>query len=124
MAPRKHNWMWRRLSEGTGARKPRPTNYRQPDFMLNKQGQTVRFHVPHPTTPAIERFVAMTERRLVGDDYCVIWKGGDTFRVDDETVTTPARFYWEMVQGERLNPADVLYRDCKTPRCVKHKVKR
>jgi hypothetical protein len=86
--------MWRRLAEGQpGANKPkRAANYRRPDFMENAQGQTVRQHVPHPTTPALERFVALTERVLVGDDYCVVWRGGDTFRVDDDTITTPARF--------------------------------
>lgn len=123
MAKRKRNWMWRRLAEGP-TKERRPTNYRRPDFMLNKHGQTVRQHCPHPTTPAIERFVALTERRLVGDDYCVVWKGGDTFRVDDETVTTPARFYWKIVTGEKLKETEALYRACKTPRCVKHKVKR
>jgi hypothetical protein len=46
-------------------------------------GQIVRQHAPHPTTPAIDRFVALTDRILVGDDYRVVWRGGDTFRVDD-----------------------------------------
>lgn len=115
--------MWRRLAEGP-AQAPRPRrlpNYRRPDFMENAQGQTVRQHAPHPTTPAIDRFIAMTERLLVGDDLCVVWRGGDTFRVDDDTVTTPARFYWEALLGEKLGPHEVLYRACKTPHCVKHK---
>jgi hypothetical protein len=125
MAERKRDWMWRRLSEGATGEKPkRPTNYRRPDVMTNAQGQTVRTHVPHPTTLALDRFVALTERRVVGDDTCVIWKGGDTFRIDDDTITTPARFYWETLLGEKLGPNEVLYRGCKTPRCVKHKVKR
>lgn len=94
--------------------------------MTNAQGQTVRQHCPHPTTPAHERFLAMTERRLVGDDECIVWRGGDTFKVDADanTVTTPARFYWEMTTGEKLKKSEALYRTCKTPRCVKHKVKR
>src|SRR5262245_43371858 len=102
--PRKpaKDWMWRRLLASPAGLKP-ALNYRRPDYMLNKQGQTVRFHVPHPTTPAVERFIAMTERVLIRDDYCVIWRGGDTFRVDDDLVTTPARFYWEIMTGERLN---------------------
>jgi hypothetical protein len=66
----------------------------------------------------------MTERVLVRDDYCVVWQGGDTFRVDDDTITTPARFYYEMMLGESLGANEVLYRACSTPRCVKHKEKR
>jgi hypothetical protein len=126
MAKRKIDWMWRRLAEGPpGAGKPqRPTNYRRPDLMENARGQLVRQHAPHPVTPAIDRFVAMTERRVVGDDTCVIWKGGDKFRVDECTLASPARVYWEMMLGEKLAENEVLYRACKTPCCVKHKVKR
>lgn len=117
--------MWRRLEEGEAReRKPRPTNYRRPDFMVNKQGRTVRQHAPHPTTSAHERFVALTERVEVGDDTCIVWQGGDTFYVDDGRRTTPARFYWEIMLGERLGAHEALYRTCKTPRCVKHKEKR
>lgn len=127
MGPRKHNWMWRRLEEreASAQRRARVTNWRRPDFMTNAHGQTVRAHVPHPTTPAVERFLAMTERRLVGDDYCIVWKGGDTFKVDAEAniVAVPARFYWEMVTGEKLKEGEVLRRACKTPRCIKHKKK-
>lgn len=122
----KYSWMWKRLAEGAAASpKPkRPTNYRRPDVMTNAQGQTVRNHVAHPTTPALERFVALTERVLVNDEYCVIWQGGDTFRVDDDTITTPARFYWETLLGERLREDEKLYKACKTVGCVKHKEKR
>lgn len=122
----KRDWMWKRLANQATApdRKPRPVNYRRPDFMTNKHGQTVRQHVPHPITPALERFTALTERRIVGDDTCVIWLGGDKFRVDDDTLASPARFYWEALLGEKLRDDEALYRACKTPRCVKHKVKR
>ena len=56
--------MWRRLAEGPAGspRQRRPTNYRRPDFMEKALGQIVRQHAPHPTTPAIDRFVALTER--------------------------------------------------------------
>ena len=92
--------------------------------MTNSQGRTVRYHAPHPTTPARERFDAMTESVLIGDDCCIVWRGGETFRVDEETVTTPARFYWELMTGEKLKDHEVLRRACNTPRCVKHKAKR
>lgn len=116
--------MWRRLEEGE-ARKPRPTNYRRPDFMLNKQGRIVRQHCPHPTTPADDRFFMMIEYVSLGDDDpCVVWEGGDTFRVDEKTITTPARFYWEWRTGEKLKRTEALYQTCKTPRCVKHRVKK
>lgn len=41
------DWAWKRLREAAGEK--RPPNYRKPDYMLNAHGQTVRFHVPHPT---------------------------------------------------------------------------
>jgi hypothetical protein len=129
MAERKHNWMWRRLEEREAAsqRRRRTVNYRRPDFMTNAQGQTVRQHCPHPTKPVIRRFFAMTQHVEIREgDPCLVWKGGDTFKVDADTntVTTPARFYWEWATGEKLKDGEVLYRTCKTPRCVKHKVKR
>jgi len=123
MAKRKRDWAWRRLLENAPA-KERVLNYRRPDFMQNKDGQTVRYHAPHPTTPALERFTALTRRVFNGGDPCVVFRGGDTFRVDDDTVTTPARFYWEMTNGEKLGAKETLKRNCKTPRCVKHRVKR
>lgn len=124
MAKRKHDWMWRRLAENGEAvrqqqRSPRPVELRGDPSL-----RAPRHHVPHPTTPALERFVALTKRVLVGDDTCVIWLGGDKFRVDDDTLASPARFYWEALLGEKLRDDEALYRACKTPRCVKHKVKR
>lgn len=89
--------------------------------MTNKRGQQVRAHVAHPTTPALDRFFKLTKRVRVGDDVCIVWQGGETFRVNDDVVTTPARFYWEEMRGEKLGVSDVLRRNCKTPRCVKHK---
>ena len=111
-------WMWRELLTVQG--KPVTVNYRRPDTMLNEQGVVVRYHVPHPTTPALERFAAMTDRILIDDDYCVVWRGGRTFRVDDETTTTPARFYYQAMTGEKLRDGEPLKRACLTAGCVKH----
>jgi hypothetical protein len=102
MAERKRDWMWRRLTEQGAAQQRRPA--RPVELRGDPTLRSVRQHVPHPTTSPLERFVAMTRRVLVGDDYCVVWLGGDTFRVDDYTVTTPARFYWEALVGEKLGP--------------------
>lgn len=124
MAKRKRDWCWRRLEEPAGERQPRVANYRRPDFMTNKRGQTVRFHAPHPTTPAAKRFFALVKVERIDGVEHVIWRGGDTFRVDDDTVTTPARFYFETMTGQKLGPGDVLRRGCKIPHCVKHKEKR
>lgn len=120
MAKPKRNWAWRRLLESAPPRQ-RATNYRRPDYMTNAQGKTVRYHAPHPKKAAMRRFFAKTQHVRVGDDHCLVWTGGTTFRVDDETVTTPARFYWETYKGEKLEDGDKLRRACKTPRCVKHK---
>jgi len=125
MAKPKRDWAWRRLLGASGeGGKVKPLNYRRPDFMENKQGRTVRFHCPHPTKAAEDRFFALTKQvENYEGNPCVVWTGGDTFRVDDDTVTTPARFYWETMKGEKLAKNDVLRRGCKTPRCVKHKKK-
>src|SRR5262245_35973748 len=111
------DWAWRRLLEGASP-KQRALNYRRPDYMINAQGRTVRFHAPHPITPAIERFFALVRKIDVDDDECWIVEG-DTFRVDDLIVTTPARFIWQEVTGEKLLRGDVLYQTCKTPRCCR-----
>lgn len=120
----KRDWAWKRLLEAA-PEKEQKLNFRRPDFMTNKHGQTVRYHAPHPTKVPMRRFFAMckhVENRK--GDPCLVWQGGDTFRVDDDTVTTPARFYWEYFKGEKLGAGDKLRRACKTPRCVKHKEKR
>jgi hypothetical protein len=123
MARRKYNWMWRRLAEqGTSARRTRVP------WRIEYQGDPTlrqpRQHISHSITPAVERFNAMTKEVAIGDDRCLVWCGGETFRIDEATITTPARFYWEVVKGERLKDAETLRRTCKTPHCVKHKVKR
>jgi len=120
MTKPKRDWMWKRLLESAPPQQ-RAMNYRRPDFMTNAHGRTVRYHAPHPMKPAIDRFFALTERVDVDGEYCIVWRGGDTFRVDDDTVTTPARFYWEAMGKEKLGENDKLRRGCHTPRCVKHK---
>ena len=114
------DWAWKRLTES--ASEKRPMSYRKPDFMLNAQGQTVRFHVPHPIVPAVERFMALVRSVACADDAeedCWQWIGGDTFRVDDLTVTTPQRFIYQEATGEKLKDNESLYPTCQTPRCVR-----
>lgn len=124
MAERAKDWAWRRLAEAGEAVRRQRRERRPIELRGDPALRSVRQHFPHPTTSPIERFVAMTERVFVGDDTCIVWKGGDKFRVNDETLASPARFYWETLLGEKLAPDEALYRACKTPRCVKHKVKR
>lgn len=111
------DWAWKRLLEGASP-KQRMLNYRRPDFMTNAQGRTVRFHVPHKIIPAIDRFFALVRKVEVEDDECWI-VDGNTFRVDDLRITTPARFVWQEVTGEKLKRSDVLRQMCKTPHCVR-----
>lgn len=94
--------------------------YRKPDYIQNRFGQTVKAHVDYPRTDAAERFRKKTERVLIGDDYCVVWRGGETFRIDDDKVTTPARYYYEAICGETLTKGVPLVQTCTTARCVKH----
>lgn len=117
-------WMWKELRSEVEKQQSPSTPYRRPEYMLNKHNQRVRFHAPHPTTPALDRFMAKTLQHFNGTEHCLVFYGGATFRVDDNTVTTPARFYWEATKGEKLAEGETLRRDCKTPRCVKHRVKR
>jgi hypothetical protein len=88
--------------------------------MINKQGWAVRCHKAHPRTVAAERFAAMTEEVDCGHDLpCIVFTGGDTFRIDDDIVTTPRRFIYEYLMGEEL-PDDVRLRaTCKTPKCCR-----
>jgi hypothetical protein len=126
MAKSKRDWAWKRLKD-TAGEKDRPANYRRPDYMINAQGRTVRFHVPHAIVPAAERFMAFVEIVPGTDDLdCWQWFGGDTFRVDDKIVTTPARFIWRETTGETLGDGEALYQICKTPWCVRpaHREKR
>jgi hypothetical protein len=50
---------------------------------------------------------------------CWQWLGGDTFRVDEQTVTTSARFIWRKTTGEALGDREALYQICKTPSCCR-----
>jgi hypothetical protein len=126
MTKPKRDWAWKRFTEAAGEKK-RSTNYRRPDYMINAQGRTVRFHVTHAIVPAIERFMAFVEIVSGADDLdCWQWLGSDTFRVDEETVTTPARFIWRETTGKMLSDREALYQTCKTPWCCRlaHREKR
>jgi hypothetical protein len=120
----KRDWAWKRLTQAAGEKK-RPLNYRKPDYMINGDGRTVRFHVPHPITPAIERLLTMIRKVEIDGDECWVVEG-KTFRVDEEMVTTPARFMYQEATGEKLRPGDALRQTCKTPRFVRpaHREKR
>src|SRR5262245_39105432 len=112
-------WMWKQLADASGEQPYMA--YRKPEYMYNRFGQIVKCHSDYPRTDAVQRFIRLTERVLIGDDYCIVWRGGDTFRVDDDTVTTPARFFWRAIHGERLQDNQILRRTCQTPHCVKHR---
>jgi hypothetical protein len=112
------NWTWKRLGGGSSARLSEPV---RPDYMVNRQGWTVRYHVPHPTTEAIDRFMRHVKMADTGSDLgeCWLWQGGDTFRVTWDAVTTPRRFIYEYSMQEDL-PANVyLYTFCKVGSCCR-----
>jgi hypothetical protein len=94
-------------------------SYRRPDFMTNAQGLTVRFHVPYPVTEAAERFMKKVRKVELDDEECWQWTGGETFRVDEVKVTTPARFIYQEATGEKLKRGEEVRQICKTPRCVR-----
>lgn len=62
----------------------------------------------------------MTEQVDGGEDQnCIRFTGGDTFRVDDSTVTTPRRFIYEYLTGETLPDNVRLRMTCKTDKCIR-----
>ena len=80
----------------------------------------VRAQTPRHRTDAAARFLSLTEQRDAGEDLpCIVFTGGDTFRVDDFTITTPMRFAYEMVTGEAPPANRRIRRKCKTPGCVR-----
>jgi hypothetical protein len=112
------DWIWKKLEERE--RKPQWRGLSRPDYVLNRQGELVRYQTPRAIIEAAERFAQMTKEIDAGQDLpCVIFTGGETFRVDQETVTTPRRFIYEYLTGEIL-PDDVRLRTlCKTPKCCR-----
>jgi len=85
---------------------------------INMNGWIARRHTPHPTTPPLDRFMALIRKVEVDEDECWVFDA-DTFRVSGDLITTPARFIYEQVTGEKLVEAVELLRTCKTPRCCK-----
>lgn len=114
------DWTWKKLAERETSHS-RAGNVR-PDLMIGKDSRPVRFHADHPTTPAIDRFMAMIKighvsARETGE--CWLWSGGDTFRVSDDQVTTPRRFIYEHSMGEELPDNVILYTFCGIGLCCR-----
>lgn len=86
----------------------------------NAAGYLVRHQKQRERRGAVERFCAMTEQVEAGAETpCIVFTGGDTFRVDDYTVTTPIRFAYEMVMGEPPPQNKRFWMRCKTKGCVR-----
>jgi hypothetical protein len=85
---------------------------------IGMNGWVARRHIPHPTIPPLARFMALIRKIDVGEDECWIFDA-DTFRVSDDLITTPVRFIYEQVAGEKLVDVDELLRICETPRCCR-----
>lgn len=81
-------------------------------------GWIVRRRIPHHTIPPLDRFLALIRKVEVGEDECWVFDA-NTFRVSDDLITTPARFIYEQVAGEKLVDTDELLTTCKTTRCCK-----
>jgi hypothetical protein len=84
---------------------------------ISKNGWIERRHIPRHTTP-LDRFMALIRKVEVGEDECWILDA-DTFRVSDSLITTPTRFIYEQVSGEKLVDTDKLLQTCNTPRCCR-----
>lgn len=111
-----NDWTWKKLAEHE------PKHSRgdiQPDIIINPQGNTVRHHCDYKRTPALDRFTELIKKIQINDDECWQWLGGDTFRVDDDRVTTPQRFIYEEMTGEKLADQEKLVKTCRTPWCCR-----
>jgi hypothetical protein len=94
--------------------------YPQQRHYNHRAGHWMRDHADHPRTEAAERFAAMVKEVDMGLDLpCLVFTGGDTFRVDDDVVTTPRRFAYEHLTGEELPDNVRLRTTCKTPKCCR-----
>lgn len=112
------DWVWKRLEEKDAAAGSLPPERR--GLVLNRHGDLVRYQAPREIVAAAERFAAMTKEVDTGLDLpCLVFTGGDTFRVDDETVTTPRRFIYEYLMDEELPDTIRLRTYCRTPRCCR-----
>lgn len=61
----------------------------------------------------------MVRKIEIADDECWQWIGGETFRVDEVKITTPARFIYQEATGEKLRRGEKLRQTCKTASCVR-----
>jgi hypothetical protein len=85
---------------------------------ISRSGWIMRQRILPPTTPPLDRFMALIRKVEVGEDECWIFDA-DTFSVSDDLITAPARFIYEQVAGEKLVETDELLQTCKTPRCCR-----
>lgn len=111
------NWAWKRMGGGSSAR----LEESRPDRLFKPDGRSVRYHVPHPTTAAIDRFKKMISIEDRGDDCgeCHIFQGSNRFRVSDDRVISPQRFVLESF-GEVAETDNCYIRiACGTPNCCR-----
>lgn len=101
------NWTWKALAAGE----------RRPDKMLNASGLIVRYHAPHPTRSAIERFFDRIEEVETAAGVCWRWLASDQFWVRGQIVISPWRYSYELLIGAHV-PRGANFRWlCSTPRC-------
>lgn len=112
------DWTWKTLLRKSSARLSGPEH---PDTVLNRAGERVRYHAPHPITAAIDRFRRKIRLAPREDDLgeCWLWQGGDTFRVSVDLVTTPRRYIYEYSMGEELPANVVLFTFCRVGSCCR-----
>ena len=110
-------WTYKTLSERSSAR----LETRKPDTMINAQGYSVRFHVPHPKTPAIERFKVMIDHVDTGYELgeCHVFRGSFRFRTDADRVISPQRFILEETGEITASDRCRIVSLCKTPNCCR-----
>lgn len=113
------DWAWKRLLQKSSARL---SEAERPETMVNRAGERVRYHAPHPTTAAIDRFMRKVRMAPAAEGdlgECWLWQGGDTFRVSLDSVTTPRRYIYEYSMGEELPENVILFTFCNVGSCCR-----
>ncbi|MBO0863053.1 MAG: hypothetical protein J2P21_32075 [Chloracidobacterium sp.] len=111
------DWMWKRLAE-TASPRAFPT-WRRPDYLINRFGEQMRFQCEYPRSEAIDRFNGDDSPRPDRRGLLYRLHDGKRFRVDDDLVTTPARFIYQALSGQKPPESEYLFRACSTPRCCR-----
>jgi hypothetical protein len=117
MSKKSKDWTWKKLQDREIQHSRQDI---RPDTMTNSKGMIVRYHCPHPTTPAMERFkewIRIEDHGYEGE--CHVFQGSDRFRASEVRTLNPQRFILEecgiITEFDRCR----IRTSCKTRKCCR-----